>query len=160
MLAAQNFIGECLCRNQRGDLAAVGNWESKTLLLWREAKGVVATLTLLPIMGVCQRPPVRVREEFVPDFNLTLNSAFTAWGLRRIALLLLLTARDWSQFAHTPVGVSLYLLVAAVLLAGLWEWVAGPSPAVQAVQVVTVLGWMALAGYLLMARRWRCGQTD
>ena len=153
MLAAQNFIGECLCRNQRGDLAAVGNWESKTLLLWREAKGVIATLTLLPIMGVCQRPPVRVRKEFVPAFNLTLNSAFTAWGLRRIALLLLLTARDWSQFAHTPVGVSLYLLVAAVLLAG-------PSPAVQAVQVATVLGWMALAGYLLMARRWRCGQTD
>lgn len=94
----------------------------------------------------------------MPDFNCGLNSAFTVWGVRRIALLLLSTANEWLDFARTPVGASIFLLVAAVPLVGLWQWAVGPSLAVQVAQVTTVLVSIGFALYLLLAR-WLGGRT-
>ena len=94
----------------------------------------------------------------MPDINLTLNAAFTEWGVRRIALVLLSTAKEWLDFLRTPVGAALFLLVAAVPLAGLWQWAAGPSLAVQIAQVTTVLVAIGFALFLSLAR-WLGGRT-
>ena len=69
-----------------------------------------------------------------------------------LAVLILMGAWEWSQFAGfgSPAARATYVAVAAAMMAGLWKITASPAD-FQHVMALTMLGWIPLFGWIVFA---------
>ena len=73
-----------------------------------------------------------------------------------LAVLILMGAWEWSQFAGfgSPAARAVYVAVAGALMAGLWKTTASPAE-FQRVMALTMLGWIPLFGWIVFAPGYR-----